>query len=363
MNISAIDTLECIADGDTIVPGMSFALPVGVGTTQYYNPSDNSVTPSYSAANPVIIYPTCYSSGKGVFIEPDANSWQWYLNSPQSEENRILDSAGSSTSRDARFVAGTYTTGTTTTSNTFPCLKIVGNIASDKNLSDTLIYCTFTYNGLKVTCHGTISVKETTGELYNVLINCVNSENVSDTIIDNDTEYLVLTAYLQNNGVTVSDASGAVKWLRATPEGSTVVENETGVHEISKTGNTKLTDDRLVLYDAAVEGVEEYFAEITYNGVTYRGGIQVSDIHDPYYIEIGRNLTSSLVKESEEVVYTPSVINRSTGKAESGWAFTFLATDHNGYSYQQSSVTTFKVSGADIKKYGKICVHISATKS
>ncbi len=39
MNISQIDTLEAIIDGDTIVPGMSFVLPAGVGTTQYYNPS------------------------------------------------------------------------------------------------------------------------------------------------------------------------------------------------------------------------------------------------------------------------------------------------------------------------------------
>jgi hypothetical protein len=359
MNISAIDTLECIADGDTIVPGMSYALPAGVGTTQYYNPSDNSVTPSYTSANPVILYPTCYSSGKGTYIEPDANSYQWYLNSPQSEENRILDSKGATTTRDARFEASTYTV----SGKTFPCLKIVDNLASSTNLNDVLIYCTFTYGGLSVTCHGTIAVKETTGDLYNVLINCVNTEGLNDTVIDYDTEYLALTASLQNNGVTVSDATGAVKWLRATAAGNTQVTHTTGVSEISTTGNTKLTDDKLVLYDAAVEGVEEYFAEVVYNGITYRSGIQVADIHDPYYIEIGRNLTSSLVKESQEVVYTPSVINRSTGKAESGWTFTFLATDHNGYSVQQSGVTTFKISGADIKKYGTICVHITATNS
>ena len=34
MNISAIDALEAIVDGDTIVPGMNFVLPSGVGTTQ-----------------------------------------------------------------------------------------------------------------------------------------------------------------------------------------------------------------------------------------------------------------------------------------------------------------------------------------
>lgn len=48
MDISAIDTLEAIVDGDTIVPGMNFVLPSGVGKTQYYNPSTKVCTPDYS---------------------------------------------------------------------------------------------------------------------------------------------------------------------------------------------------------------------------------------------------------------------------------------------------------------------------
>ena len=35
MDISAIDTLEAIIDGDTVVPGMNFVLPAGIGKTQY----------------------------------------------------------------------------------------------------------------------------------------------------------------------------------------------------------------------------------------------------------------------------------------------------------------------------------------
>lgn len=56
MDISAIDTLEAIVDGDTIVPGMNFVLPSGVGKTQYYNPSTKVCTPDYSKTRPIRLF-------------------------------------------------------------------------------------------------------------------------------------------------------------------------------------------------------------------------------------------------------------------------------------------------------------------
>jgi hypothetical protein len=361
MYISAIDTLECLEDGDTIVPGMSFALPEGVGTTQYYNPNNQQVTPDYAAlykaGTPIIIYPTCYSSGKGVFIEPVDKSWQWYINSPESEENRILDSVGSTTVRDARFEASTYTI----SGKTYPCLKITQNLASSTNLNDVIIYCKFTYNGMTITCHATISVKETTGDLYEVLISCLNDKDESDTVLDNDNETLTLTAYLQCNGVTVTTGTGEFTWKRATASGDVNASGTTGA-KIYTTEGSNFANNKIELADAAIQGTEEYFAEIVYNGVTYRGGIQVADVHDPYFIEIGRSTTSTLIKESQEVTYTPQVFSRSTGKSDSGWTFAFRATNDNDYTYQQSGVSEFSVSGKDVKKYGQIHVHITATK-
>ena len=95
MNISTIDTLEAIVAGDTIVPGMSFVLPTGVGTTQYYNPSTKACTPDYSkAANQIVLYPTNYSSANGKYLVPDSGSEQWFFDNPESASAAILTAAG-----------------------------------------------------------------------------------------------------------------------------------------------------------------------------------------------------------------------------------------------------------------------------
>lgn len=367
MNISAIDVLELIDDGDTVVPGMTFALPEGVGTTQYFNPSTNKVTPDYAqlhdSGTPIRIYPTCYSSRKGAFIQPDTDTVKWYLNSTASEENRILPSGGTENdtshalSTDERFEISTYSV----SGNTYPCLVIKGNLASTTNLTDVLIYCQFTYNNLTITCHATISVKETTGDLYQVLISSISENGMSDTVIDNEGEWLRLTAYLQLNGETVKDVSGTFNWLRATTTGNEVVSHVAGKTAISTQDGSSVKNNVLTLYESGVQGVEEYFAEIAYGNTTYRGSIQVSDVREPYYIEIGRNLVSSFVKESQTVVYTPSVYQRKNGQIDSGWSFTFRCTDDNDFS-QQESGDSFEVSGQKVKQYGTLHVHITATK-
>lgn len=351
--------MECVADGDTIVPGMTFALPVGIGTTQYFNPSSNEVSPDYTKLETkILVYPTCYSSGKGVFIEPDAGSWQWYINSPESEDNALLATKGvtSGVTKDARFEASSYTI----SGKTFPALKIVGNLASEDNPNDVVLYCKFTYGGMSITCHATIAVKETTGSLYEVVISCMNNNNQSDTVIDNATEYLVLSAFLQRNGVAVA-VTNTWKWLHATTTGNVEVVHKADQTEISGEKNYMLK-----LYDAGVEGNEEYFAEIDYNGVTYRKGIQVADVHDPYYIELGRDVTSTLIKETQDVTYSPTVYNRSTGKVETkyAWSYAFAATDNDGNTVSQQAAgkgTTFTVHGSDVKKYGSLTVRITAT--
>lgn len=355
MEISAIDTLEAILDGDTIVPGMNFVLPAGVGKTQYYNPSTNTCTPDYTkAANQIQLYPYCYSSGTGKFIIPDANSYMWYLNDPNSASAEILAAPGGAVA--SKFASMFQKTTYTVNGQTFPALKIIGNFASAGSLNDAVIYFKGTFNGLEVTCHGDIGVKESVGDLFDILINCVNEDGVNDTVIDNDSEYLVLTAELQNNGASVA-ASGAWSWMRATASGLVAVSNTSGVTELSNSNKT------LKLYDPAVEGTEEYFACVTHNSVNYKKGIQVSDTHDPYFINIGRSTASNMVKEGDTVTYTPSVVARSGLKVQTGWAFTFTLRDHTGATIRTATGKTLTVTGTEVMEKGGINVHITATKS
>ncbi len=128
MDISAIDTLEAIVDGDTIVPGMNFALPSGVGTTQYFNPSTGECTPDYSQSkNQIILYPYCYSSSSGKFIVPDSGQEMWYFDNPDSESSQILETKGGEvvSKYSNLFQKTTYSVN----NQVFPALKIIGNLA------------------------------------------------------------------------------------------------------------------------------------------------------------------------------------------------------------------------------------------
>lgn len=356
MNISAIDTLEAILDGDTIVPGMSFVLPAGVGTTQYYNPSTKACTPDYSkAANQIILYPTNYSSTYGKFLVPDSGTEQWYYDNPESDNAAILDAAGGDVTDEW---AGLFEKTTYSVNNqTFPALKIIGNLASADSLNDIKIFCKAKYNGMEVLCNGLIGIKETVGSLFDILINCVNEEGANDTVIDNDSEYLVLTADFQDAGVSVAP-TGAYSWKKATADGLTDVSHAAGVTELSNSNKT------LKLYDGAVEGTEEYFCKVVHNGVTYLKGIQVSDTHDPYYIQIGRSTQSNMIKRSESVTYVPAVLARSNRAIQTGWDFSFRVLDNQGVSKKDASgVASFTVTGEEVFANNGTNVHIIATKS
>ena len=240
---------------------------------------------------------------------------------------------------------------------TFPALKIIGNLASADSLNDVKIYCKAKYNGLEVLCQGTIGIKETVGDLFDILINCVNEEGINDTVIDNDSEYLVLTAGFQNAGVSVAP-TGAYTWKKVAASGLVTVSHVAGVTELSNSNKT------LKLYDGAVEGTEEYFCCVTHNGVEYMSGIQVSDTHDPYYILIGRSSQSNLVKQGESVTYRPSVIARSTRVVQTGWTFSFRVLDNQGVTMKTSSnAASFTVTGEEVHSYNGTNVHITATKS
>lgn len=356
MNISAIDTLEVIVDGDTIVPGMNFVLPSGVGKTQYYNPSTAACTPDYTKeANQIILYPCCYSSNKGKFIVPSSENMMWYLNDPDSSSAQILTEKGGTvvSAYASMFKLTTYTVN----NQTFPALKIIGNLASADNLNDVVIYFKSTFDDMEVTCHGDIAVKESVGSMFDILINSVNEDGVSDTVIDNNTETLTLTASLQDCGADVA-ATGTWSWMRATAAGLVAVTHVAGVTELSNNNKT------LKLYDGAIEGTEEYFAVVTHNGTTYRKGIQVCDTHDPYYINIGRSQSSNLVKQTDTVTYSPQVLARSSRTVQTGWAFSFTLRDNNGNTVRSASgVSTLTVEGTEVYENGGLNIHITATLS
>lgn len=135
------------------------------------------------------------------------------------------------------------------------------------------------------------------------------------------------------------------------------VTHQAGMTELSNSNKT------LKLYDGAVQGTEEYFCKVVYNTHDYWGGIEVSDVHDPYYINIGRSQASNLVKEGDTVTYSPTVLKREGNAVQTGWAFTFVLRDNDKNVIRSSTGNTFTVTHTELKEHGELTTHITANKS
>lgn len=356
---SAIDTLIGIVDGDTLVPGMGLRMPEGISRTIYYNPSTKTFTPDHSSLSThVLIYPHVYSSATGKYLVPDSGTSVWYLGSIGT--TTAMNEPGSSNvgaAWQSRFRMTTVTDST----NTYPALEIIGNPVDPTNLCDLVIYLQAKFNGIPCTCHVEFPVRESVGDIFEVVISPSSMDGThnsipGDTVIDNDTEFLFLRAQLMNNGVNVT-AGATYTWGKITSSGFTPVAHQSGVSEISDSGKL------LTLYDAAVEGTEEYCCQVSYNGNVYRGTIQVSDTHDPFYISLGRSQSSNLVKEGQTVTYTPSVVKRQGSVVQSGWSFSYVTHNSEGVVVKSGSGTTYSITYDELKTNGELTTIITATNS
>lgn len=343
----ALESLESYVDGDTIVPdtGYSFNSP-GQAAEQFFNPSTKACTPDWNtAANQFIIYPRPYSSLQAKHVAPDSVGMQWYANTI-TDAGAILDTNGAVKSSWASKVQKTTIEADGVT---YPALKIIGNFASASSLNTVNLYFVSTCNGMSVTCKFPIYLRESTGDSFEVNATALNG----DFVIDNDTDKIVVTAGFSNAGVAVNLEAAAWSWKKATDAGLVAVTNVAGITEIN--GNV------LTLYDGAVEGQEEYYACASYNGKTYMKGFVTSDTHDPYYIDKGKSKDGTILKEAENMTYTPKVRKRSDNSEVIGYYFKFTIRTNAGVVIDtNSNITSQTITGATVKMNKGITVQISA---
>lgn len=129
-----------------------------------------------------------------------------------------------------------------------------------------------------------------------------------------------MVATLTRSGSPV-DGSVTYKWQRMVGGQWQAVANVKAVTEVSS-GSLKV-------FDTAVEGVEMFRCVATYAGSEYVGIAEVSDIHDPFYIDMGRSQASGAVAVGATVTYAPKVYRRDDGSLSTGWTFRFAFTDSN----------------------------------
>ncbi|MCH3994283.1 MAG: hypothetical protein LKE54_04400 [Prevotella sp.] len=347
-NYSAIHRLYAYQDGDTITPAMGVQIDTGYGLMQYWNPTTKKVVNTDFSVHHPTLYPQPYSSQKGTIVVPEISGQQWYYNNI-SNEGAILDNGVIKAKFSNLFKVGTVVVN----GNTYPCLIIIGNLATEDDHTDKYIYYNSTYEGKSFTCQQLIPVQSSVGDAYSVLVSVEGEDGSGDNVLSNDNDWIKYTFNLQLAGQNVS---GSMSYAFQKLNGSVWqdISNITSLTEIS--------NNNLKVYNAAVEGVELFRVKITYGGKDYYATVEATDVHDPYYVDDGCNIAGDAVKEGEIVTFNPHVYDRSSGEISTGWGFDYTLTKKTDGSiisdFDEKSLTY-----EHIKAVGGVLVRIEAIKS
>lgn len=346
-NISSIHHLYAFQDGDTITPGMGVRIDAGYSLQQYWNPSTKSVVSTDFSLHNATLYPQAYSSKRGAVIVPEVNGQQWYYGNI-SDEGAILENGAVKTKFSSLFSI----TSITANGKTFPALVIKGNLASENDLNDKYIYYTSSYNGKAFTCQQLIPIQSAVGDAYDVLLSCLGQDGSGDNVLSNDNDWVQFTTYLQVAGQNV--ASGVTYQFQKL-NGSTW-------QNVTNTPNLiEVNAGVIKLYNAAVEGVEMFRVVATYNQKAHIKVFEVTDIHDPFYIDDGCNIAGDAVAVGERAIFNPKVYDRSDGSVSTGWTFDYMLTKRSDGSVI-SDINHTQLTYDNIERYGGINVRIEASK-
>jgi hypothetical protein len=232
-------------------------------------------------------------------------------------------------------------------------LIIIGNLATSDDHTDKYIYYSSTYDGKSFTCQQLIPIQSSVGDAYSVLISIEGEDGSGDNVLSNDNDWVKATANLQLVGQIVS-GNMTINFQKLVGSAWQNISNVSGLTEIGI--NT------FKVYNAAVEGVELFRAKITYGDKDYYGFFEVTDVHDPYFIDDGCNIAGDAVKAGETATFSPVVYDRSSGEVSTGWTFGYTLTKKT----DGSVITDFDETALtydNIKSVGGVIVRIEATKS
>lgn len=354
MDYSSIDTLYAFDDGDVITPGMGVSIASGHALAQFYDPGTKLVSEDSDftvAANRPTIYPLCYSSKRGEYVIPTTVGQQWYYNNLQVDNAGILDASGKV--KDAYknlFAVVEYELN----GKKYPALKIIGNLVTEDDQTNKTIYYVSTVDGKQVVCKIDIPINVSTGTLYQVVISCVNSEGQDDTVINTVDETLTLTCFL-NSGNTEVEAS-EYYWEKLVCGAWTRIADKTGFFKLKNNGK------QLVVYSDGIGGLETFRACCKLDGKLFSNTIPLSDVRDPFIVNIGRSTESNIIKVADNVTYTPMVYERHSQVLQTGWNFTFTFTDGKEWTDTKTG-NSASISGRTIKDHKVVYVQIVASKA
>lgn len=352
MEITAIKNLFSFEDGDHITPAMGVDIDDGYGLHQYYNPTTGNVEQTDFAQHPALLYPQGYSTKLGRIVVPSQTGYQWYYNNI-SDNSGILDSSGNVKSAySSLFEKATKTLN----GSTFPALRIKGNLVSAQlnDYTDKYIYFVGQYQGRQYTCQQQIPIHASAGDVYDLILSVTGEDGTGDNVLSNDNDWVEYSAYLQLSGSPVSGASYAFQ--RLVNGAWQNIQGTQGLVEIPSNSN------KIKIYQAYVEGVETFRVCATLGTKTYYKTFEVTDIHDPLYIDDGCNINGDFVKPGETATFNPKVLRRDNGQEETGFTFSYILIKRSDNSVI-TDLTVAQLTYDNINLKGGIAVRISASRT
>lgn len=384
MLISEVDELMVLDDGDNYASSMLIIYPSGMGNAQYYKEEGGviiDVSPHFTSANKLVFVPQLFSALESSYKAPDGTS-TFRLNNLSSEEAVIARGTLAQFRDHTALANGTRTWGTkadgtvlkysdvfrasTYTINSgsanaveMPVLEIIGDIAYGST-HDISIYASCPVNGSNINCKGDVEVRSMVSDNYKVAISAVSSAGGNDLVINTSNETITLTASLLKNGTSSGLTGATFKW-----------------YERSNPQTILGTKAALTVTESMVPGVAEFVCEAAYMGSTYSESRVINDIQDQFMISKGRHVYSdssktmelestNVIKSSNFVEYTPSVVDKLTGAVFSGrgsWTFQFIQTGNDNVVISIKTAASDSVTGATVKAHGGVQVKINATNT
>lgn len=162
-------------------------------------------------------------------------------------------------------------------------------------------------------------------------------------VIRNSTGSLTAKATLFKAGVEITTAT--YKWYEMSPAGSGDTDSGTGWNVLSTgyTGGTSgFTTNTLTITPAAIRGSATFMVIVTFEGLKYRNSVTVSDITDPYNVQV---LGSTIFKNGKGTTQLTAKIYQNGVEID--------PLGNSGYVYQWNYYTPAGVLVTSFSKVGK----------
>ena len=388
MQISAVDQLVVVSDGDSYASAMGVMYPTGGGNAQYYDADGSGkvtkVQPEFADENGKRLgyYPLLFSVAEGKYMQPaDTDYFEFRFNNATSDaaiiakgtlaqfrSNSAVQSGTWSTAEQGKaqtyaqvFKTGTVTisngTGDTSDDSEFPVLYIIGQPAY-RTKADIDFFCTSKVGDVEILSKGSMEIRSLTTDNYKVIIEATSNKesNANDQVINFTDETITLKATLLKNGSSQGVTPTSYKW-----------------HYFGKTASLGATQS-LAVTESMVGGVDEFVCDVALGNNTYSASITIHDIQDEYMVDKGRTTkdgsttveNSGIIKPSYTITYNPKVIKKSTGAEDTtaGWTFSYQKKSASGADAGTGTGKPYTVSGSDVVAAGgSMIVIISATNS